>query len=124
LAVGGKTAGLVGQQQAPAGLAGSLRGSLLPVDEEEVVAGAAAGAVAAAGGDSGLVGQAGEVLGGELVDRNFAVKGRDQLWVADITYIPTWAGFLYLAVVVDAWSRRVWAGRWRPTCAPSSSSKP
>jgi putative transposase len=47
----------------------------------------------------------------DLVDRNFAASGRDQLWVADITYIPTWAGFLYLAVVVDAWSRRVvgWA---------------
>ncbi len=47
----------------------------------------------------------------DLVDRNFTVDRRDQLWVADITYIPTWAGFLYLAVVVDAWSRRVvgWA---------------
>jgi putative transposase len=47
----------------------------------------------------------------DLVDRNFAVSGPDQLWVADITYIPTWGGFLYLAVVVDAWSRRVvgWA---------------
>ena len=35
----------------------------------------------------------------------------DQLWVADITYLPTWAGFLFLAVVVDAFSRRVvgWA---------------
>lgn len=34
-----------------------------------------------------------------------------RLWVADITYIPTWAGFLYLAVVLDAWSRKVvgWA---------------
>ena len=31
----------------------------------------------------------------------------DRLWVADITYIPTWAGFLYLAVVLDAFSRRV-----------------
>ena len=29
------------------------------------------------------------------------------LWVADITYIPTWAGFLYLAVVLDAFSRRI-----------------
>src|SRR5207237_6998574 len=40
-----------------------------------------------------------------------AAAGPDRLWVADITYIPTWAGFLYLAVVVDAWSRRVigWA---------------
>jgi putative transposase len=35
----------------------------------------------------------------------------NRLWVADITDIPTWAGFLYLAVVLDAWSRRVvgWA---------------
>ncbi len=43
----------------------------------------------------------------DLVDRDFAARGRDQLWVADITYVPTWAGFLYLAVVIDAWSRRV-----------------
>ena len=47
----------------------------------------------------------------DLVDRDFAASGPDQLWVADITYVPTWAGFLYLAVVLDAWSRRVvgWA---------------
>ena len=47
----------------------------------------------------------------DLVDRDFTATGPDQLWVADITYIPTWAGFLYLAVVLDAWSRRVvgWA---------------
>jgi putative transposase len=47
----------------------------------------------------------------DLVERNFAAAGPDQLWVADLTYIPTWAGFLYLAVVLDAWSRRVvgWA---------------
>jgi putative transposase len=43
----------------------------------------------------------------DLVKREFAAEGRDQLWVADITYIPTRSGFLYLAVVVDAWSRRV-----------------
>lgn len=43
----------------------------------------------------------------DLVKRDFAVDGRDRLWVADITYIPTESGFLYLAVVVDAWSRRV-----------------
>ena len=43
----------------------------------------------------------------DLVDRNFTADGPDRLWVADITYIPTWSGFLYLAVVVDAWSRRV-----------------
>jgi len=43
----------------------------------------------------------------DLVDRNFTAEGPDRLWVADITYIPTWAGFLYLAVVLDAYSRRV-----------------
>jgi len=43
----------------------------------------------------------------DLVERDFTVEGPDQLWVADITYVPTWAGFLYLAVVLDAWSRRV-----------------
>jgi putative transposase len=47
----------------------------------------------------------------DLVDRNFTADGPNKLWVSDITYIPTWAGFLYLAVVIDAWSRRIvgWA---------------
>ena len=47
----------------------------------------------------------------DLVERDFAAPGPDRLWVADITYIATWAGFLYLAVVLDAWSRKVvgWA---------------
>lgn len=47
----------------------------------------------------------------DLVQREFTATAPNQLWVADITYIPTWAGFLYLAVVLDAWSRRVvgWA---------------
>jgi putative transposase len=43
----------------------------------------------------------------DLIDRDFRVKGPDRLWVADVTYVPTWSGFLYLSVVVDAWSRRV-----------------
>jgi putative transposase len=43
----------------------------------------------------------------DLVDRDFTAIGPNQLWVADITYVPTWAGFLFLAVVLDAWSRRV-----------------
>jgi len=43
----------------------------------------------------------------DLVQRQFAPAAPDRLWVADITYVPTWSGFLYLAVVVDAWSRRV-----------------
>jgi putative transposase len=45
------------------------------------------------------------------VERDFAASGPDELWVADITYVPTGRGFLYLAVVLDVWSRRVvgWA---------------
>lgn len=47
----------------------------------------------------------------DLVNRQFVADGPNQLWVADITYIPTWAGFLYLAVVLDVWSRKIvgWA---------------
>lgn len=43
----------------------------------------------------------------DLVGRDFSAEGPDELWVADITYIPTWAGFLFLAVVMDTWSRKV-----------------
>lgn len=47
----------------------------------------------------------------DLVDRNFVATAPNQLWVADITYVPTSAGFLFLAVVLDVYSRRVvgWA---------------
>ena len=47
----------------------------------------------------------------DLVKRDFAAAAPDQLWVADITYVPTWMGFLYLAVVLDTYSRRIvgWA---------------
>jgi len=47
----------------------------------------------------------------DLVERAFRAERPDQLWVADITYVPTWAGFLYLAVVLDVCSRRIvgWA---------------
>jgi putative transposase len=47
----------------------------------------------------------------DLVKRAFTASAPDRLWVADITYLPTWPGFLYLAVVLDVFSRRVvgWA---------------
>ena len=47
----------------------------------------------------------------DLVDRCFEADAPNRLWVADITYVPTLAGFLYLAVVLDVFSRRVvgWA---------------
>jgi len=43
----------------------------------------------------------------DLVDRDFTASEPDELWVADITYVPTEEGHLYLAVVVDAYSRKV-----------------
>lgn len=43
----------------------------------------------------------------DLVKRNFSAKGPDQIWFADITYVKTYQGWLYLAVVFDVWSRKV-----------------
>jgi putative transposase len=48
-----------------------------------------------------------EQLAPDLVDRNFVATAPNQLWVADITYVPCWTGWLYLAVVLDVWSRRI-----------------
>ena len=41
----------------------------------------------------------------DLVDRHFAVQRPNQLWVADLTYVATWSGFVYVAFVIDAFSR-------------------
>ena len=43
----------------------------------------------------------------DLVCRRFTATAANELWVADMTYVPTWAGFIYLAIVLDVWSRRV-----------------
>ena len=48
---------------------------------------------------------------GDLLRRQFVAAAPNQRWTADITYVPTWTGFLYLAVVLDVFSRRIvgWA---------------
>ena len=43
----------------------------------------------------------------DLVKRDFTADRPNQLWVADITYVPTWAGFVYVAFVTDVFSRRI-----------------
>jgi putative transposase len=43
----------------------------------------------------------------DLVDRNFLSSAPNRLWVADITYLRTWEGWLYIAAVQDAYSRRI-----------------
>ena len=47
----------------------------------------------------------------DRVQRQFAAIAPERLWTADITYVPTWSGLLYLAVVLDVYSRRIvgWA---------------
>jgi len=43
----------------------------------------------------------------DLVDRNFTADRPNQLWVADLTYVATWAGFVYVAFVIDVFSRMI-----------------
>jgi putative transposase len=43
----------------------------------------------------------------DLVDRQFAATRPNQLWVADFTYVATWRGFVYVALVIDVFSRRI-----------------
>ncbi|MGI8548265.1 MAG: DDE-type integrase/transposase/recombinase [Gemmatimonadaceae bacterium] len=52
-----------------------------------------------------------EIVAADLVKRNFTASAPNELWVADLTYVPTWAGFLYLSVVLDTFSRGIigWA---------------
>jgi putative transposase len=50
----------------------------------------------------------------DLVDRDFSASRPNQLWVADLTYVGTWAGFVYVAFVIDAFSRFIvgWQAAW------------
>ncbi len=43
----------------------------------------------------------------DLVQRNFSAPAPNRLWVADLTYVATWAGFAYVAFVIDAFSRMI-----------------
>jgi hypothetical protein len=43
----------------------------------------------------------------DLVERNFTAPAPNRLWVADLTYVATWAGLAYVALVIDAFSRMI-----------------
>jgi len=43
----------------------------------------------------------------DLVDRNFRAPAPNRLWVADLTYVSTWSGFVYVAFIIDAFSRSI-----------------
>ena len=55
----------------------------------------------------------------DLVRRDFSPLAPDRLWVADITYVSTWAGWVYVAFVIDAFARRIIG--WR--CGPRMSTQ-
>src|SRR5690554_5164648 len=54
----------------------------------------------------------------DLVERNFSAERPNQLWVSDLTYVATWRGFVYVAFVIDAFSRRIVG--WRVSTSLSS----
>ena len=60
----------------------------------------------------------------DLVQRNFTVDGPNILWIADLTYVATWRGFVYTAFVVDALPDASWAGACQPRSAAISRSMP
>lgn len=43
----------------------------------------------------------------DLVKRQFVADGPNRLWVADMIYIPACSGFIFLAIMLDVWSRRI-----------------
>ena len=62
-------------------------------------------------------------LAPNVLDRKFIVAAPNQAWVGDLTYIATEEGWLFLAVVIDLFSRKVVGCRWSPA-VPSSSRIP
>lgn len=59
----------------------------------------------------------------DLVQRRFRAQRPDQLWVCDLTYLRTWVGFAYLALVIDVFSRRIVGWAWRRICARTCRSR-
>ncbi|AOE35845.1 Hypothetical protein BEE64_1538 [Mycobacterium tuberculosis] len=55
----------------------------------------------------------------DLVQRRFGPPAPNRLWVADLTYVSTWAGFAYVAFVTDAYARRILGWRVASTMATS-----
>lgn len=52
---------------------------------------------------------------GDLLDRDFTVPAPNKVWVADFTHCRTWAGWVYVAFIVDVFARRPWPGTPQPS---------
>jgi putative transposase len=59
-----------------------------------------------------------------LLDRNFTAERPDTVWLADISYIPTGEGWLYLAAIKDMATAKSSAGPWRIICGPGCAPMP
>lgn len=57
------------------------------------------------------------IIAPNRLQREFTVERPDQAWVTDITYIRTWQGWLYLAVVMDLYARKIVGWSMKPTMA-------
>jgi len=55
----------------------------------------------------------------DLVERDFSATRPNQLWVADLTYVATWSGFVYVALSLTPSAASSWAGRPPGRCAPT-----
>ena len=55
----------------------------------------------------------------DLIERNFTATAPNRLWVADISYIPTWPAFFIWRWCSTHSAARLWAGRWKLICAPN-----
>jgi transposase InsO family protein len=60
----------------------------------------------------------------DRVNRQFHAERPNQLWVSDFTYVSTWQGWVYVAFVVDVFSRRIVGWRQNTRCTRSSCSTP
>ena len=54
----------------------------------------------------------------DLVGRDFTATAPNQLWVTDLTFVPTWAGVAYVCFITDAFSRMIVGGASPGICAP------
>ena len=59
----------------------------------------------------------------DLVERDFNPPAPDRTWVADFTYVPTWSGMVYVAFVIDAYSRRILGWRAATTHAHRAGAR-
>lgn len=57
----------------------------------------------------------GGIRAGDLLNRDFTASAPNRVWIADVTYVRTWAGFAYVAFVVDTFAQKIVGWHAMPT---------